>query len=122
MAPGQATLFRRAAARINYLGQDRPDLNVVSRLLAMRMAHPKRGDEEMIKRALRYLKGAPKLIYHYPWEGEIGKLTVYTDSDWGGDKERRRSTSGGVILHGRHLVGHWSKLQASPAPVRGKLN
>ena len=56
MLPGQATLFRRAAARINYLGQDRPDLNVVSRLLAMRMAKPKRGDEEMIKRALRYFK------------------------------------------------------------------
>ena len=56
MAPGQATLFRRAAARINYLGQDRPDLNVVSRMLAMRMANPKRGDEEMIKRALRYLR------------------------------------------------------------------
>ena len=74
----------------------------------------------MIKRALRYLKGAPRLIYHYPWEGGIGNLTVHTDSDWGGDKERRRSTSGGIILHGGHLIGHWSKLQSSPAPSSGE--
>ena len=70
MLPSQATLFRRAAARINYLGQDRPDLNVVSRLLAMRMAEPKRGDEEMIKRALRYLKGTPRLMYQS--HGRVG--------------------------------------------------
>ena len=120
MPSGQATLFRRAAARINYLGQDRPDLNVVSRLLAMKMAKPKRGDEEMIKRALRYLKGTPRLKYHYPWESGMGELTLYTDSDWGGDKEKRRSTSGVVILHGSHLIGHWSKLQNSPAPSSGE--
>ena len=102
------------------MGQDRLDLNVILRLLAMRMAHPKRGDEEMIKRTLRYLKGAPRLTYHYPWESGIGKLTVYTDSDWGGDRQKRRSTSGGVLLHGRHLIGHWSKLQSSPAPSSGE--
>ena len=60
------------------------------------------------------------MVYHYPWEGGIGNLTVFTDSDWGGDKEKRRSTSGGVIFHGRHLVGHWSKLQNSPAPSSGE--
>ena len=42
MSAGDATLFRRAAARVNYLSQDRPDLNVASRLLAMRMANPKK--------------------------------------------------------------------------------
>ena len=51
MPKGQATLFRRGAARINYLSQDRPDLNVASRLLAMRMANPRRGDEILLKEA-----------------------------------------------------------------------
>ena len=53
MSAGDATLFRRAAARVNYLSQDRPDLNVASRLLAMRMANPKKGDELILKRVLR---------------------------------------------------------------------
>ena len=89
----------------------------------MRMACPKRGDEEMIKRALRYLKGAPRVVYHYSWEGEVGNLTVYADSDWGGDKEERRSASGGVIMHGRHLVGHWSlSCNLVPPRVRGRPN
>ena len=47
-------------------------------------------------------------------------MTVYTDSDWAGDKDKRRSASGGVILYGGHLVGHWSKLQNSPAPSSGE--
>ena len=65
MNKGGATLFRRGAARINYLSQDRPDLNVASRLLAMRMANPKKGDELILKRVLRYLKGSPRSVYQY---------------------------------------------------------
>ena len=50
----------------------------------------------------------------------MGSIEVYSDSDWGGDKEKRRSTSGGVMLHGGHLIGHWSKIQNSPAPSSGE--
>ena len=120
MPAGQATLFRRAAARIKYLGQDRPYLNVVSRLLAMKMANPRKGDEALVKRTLRYLKGHSRSIYKYAWGGDMQDLVLYTFSDWAGDKEKRRSASGGVIVYGGHLVGHWSKLQSSPAPSSGE--
>ena len=120
MSGGEATLFRRAVARINYLSQDRPDLCVASRILAMRMATPRKGDESLIKWTLRYLKGHPRMVYQYGWSSGIGGLTLYTDSDWAGEKEKRRSTSGGVIFHGSHLVGHWSKLQSGPAPSSGE--
>ena len=120
MTANEATLFRRAAARVNYLGQDRPDLNVASRLLAMRMAQPKKGDEGILKRVLRYLKGHPRSVYKYEWNAGEGELELYTDSDWAGDREERKSASGGVIMHGGHLIGHWSKLQNSPAPSSGE--
>ena len=120
MNKGEAMLFRRGAARINYLSQDRPDLNVASKLLAMRMANPKKGDEVILKRVLRYLKGNPRSVYQYPWGGDEKDLVLYTDSDWAGDKEKRKSTSGGVLLYGGHLVGHWSKLQSGPAPSSGE--
>ena len=74
----------------------------------------------MVKRVLRYLKGHPRSIYMYPWIEETGILEVFSDSDWGGEKDKRRSTSGGVILYGGHLIGHWSKLQNSPAPSSGE--
>ena len=28
--------------------------------------------------------------------------------------------AGGILLHGTHLMGHWSKIQASPAPSSGE--
>ena len=38
----------------------------------------------------------------------------------GQEKEKRRSTSGGVIFHGDPLIGHWSKIQHGPAPSSGE--
>ena len=119
MSVVDAKKYRRAAARINYLSQDRPDLNVAARLLAMRMANPMCGDEVLVKRVLRYLKGSTRVVYKYMYEDNIGKLVLYTDSDWGGCKSTRRSASGGVLMHGTHLIGHWSKLQGTPAPSSG---
>ena len=108
MSTVDAKKYRRAAARINYLGQDRPDLNVVGRVLAMHMANPKVGDEVLIKRVLRYLKGSPRSVYEFPCVDDLGNLVLYADSDWGGLKKCRRSTIGGVLMHGTHLIAHWS--------------
>ena len=38
-------------------------------------------------------------------------LVVFTDSDWGGGRRTRRSTSGGAVVHGEHLIAHWSRTQ-----------
>ena len=37
------------------------------------------------------------------------------DSDWAGDKETRKSTSGGIIRLGSHCIKTWSVTQSSPA-------
>ena len=39
-------------------------------------------------------------------------ITLYTDSDWAGDKGTRKSTSGGVLLIGSHFIKSWSKGQS----------
>ena len=36
------------------------------------------------------------------------------DSDWAGDKDTRRSTSGGIIKLGGHCIKTWSSTQSSP--------
>ena len=43
---------------------------------------------------------------------EPTEISVYTDADWAGCRRSRKSTSGGVILLGRHCVKAWSKTQA----------
>ena len=47
----------------------------------------------------------------YHWQDKPVSLDAYSDSDWGGDLVTRRSTSGGCILRGDHLLMHWSRTQ-----------
>ena len=58
MSSKDATLFRRAAARINDVALDRPDLSFASRVAAGNMSKHLEGDEMLIKRVIRYLKDA----------------------------------------------------------------
>ena len=44
-----------------------------------------------------------------------GSLKVFTDSDWAGYLETRKSTSGGIITIGEHCLKTWSTNQSSPA-------
>ena len=69
-------------ARVVFLAQDRPDLDVVACTVAKTMAHPKIGDEWLVKRVCRYIKGKPRDAQSYEYQGEAQVLVVQTDSDW----------------------------------------
>ena len=49
MPKDDATKFRRAVARLNYLALDRPDLCVAAGKLRRCMARPREGDEKRLK-------------------------------------------------------------------------
>jgi hypothetical protein len=102
MSPKDATLFRRAAARINYVALDRPDLSFSSRVVAGKVSNSLQGDDLFIKRVIRYLKGRPRVALQYRFQEPNPDIVVMTDSDWAGDEATRRSTSGGVVLNGAH--------------------
>jgi hypothetical protein len=111
----EATVYRRAAARLNYMALDRADLSYASKECSRGMANPTRGDVIRLKRVLRYLKGAPRIVNVFKWQDVYSKLTTYSDSDWAGCSKTRRSTSGGMILRGSHLLAHWSSTQSTVA-------
>jgi hypothetical protein len=115
MCPADATLYRRAAARINYVALDRPDLSFASRVASSCMSNPKEGDDMIVKRIIRYLKGKPRVAIRYKFQEESEGIVVYTDSDWAGDIETRKSTSGGVVCRGSHTISWWCKLQSNIA-------
>jgi len=62
----KAKEFRRAAARINYLDQDRADLSFTAKEISCAMAEPTEADVMRLKRCLRYLKGATQGIHKIP--------------------------------------------------------
>ena len=99
MSHDQASKFRSVAALANYLALDRPDLQVAVWL--------------QLKRVARYLKKYPVLLYEFWEDGEDLELKVFSESDWAGDRDTRRSRSGSVALLAGCTVKSWSNRQAS---------
>ena len=57
MTPKEASMFRGIVARVNFLAQDRSDLQFASKECSRRMSVPRVDDWGMIKRIGRYLVG-----------------------------------------------------------------
>ena len=120
MEDEEATRYRRGVARVNFMAQDRPDLSVPSRVMSQYMANPLEGDEILLKRVIRYLAKYPRSDSIMEWQPCPKFLTVNIDSGWAGDRVTRKSTSGGTVRYGKHLLLHWSKLQATVALSSGE--
>ena len=63
-----------------------------------------------LTRVARYLAGAPQFIQKFEWQTVDAEVRAYTDSDWAGDWTTRKSTSGGVVMSGSHLLMSGSHL------------
>ena len=105
-----ARLFRSYAARANYLALDRADLAQATKELCRRMREPTWADVGALRRVAAYLAGSPRLVYEYLWQAPAD-IQVFADTDYAGCVATRRSTSGGCIMRGTHLIKHWSSTQ-----------
>nr|GEV18951.1 hypothetical protein [Tanacetum cinerariifolium] len=74
------------------------------------LMHEKFQMSAMVKRIFRYLKGHPKLGLWYPKESPFD-LVAYSDSDYGGATQDRKSTTGGCQFLGRRLISWQFKKQ-----------
>jgi len=73
-----------------------------------------------IKRLVRYLKHRHSLIIEFLWQDWPDCIDMFTDSDWAGDRISRKSTSGGAMMFGSHVVKSWSKDQSVIALSSGE--
>ena len=98
---------------MNYMAQDNPMIQFSAKEVCRNMASPEVKDFVKIKRVVRFLKGLGQVELKYEWqeESEAKQITVYVDSDWAGCKKTRRSTTGGVMKVGRHVMRTWSSTQ-----------
>ena len=115
VSKAEATEFRAATARLNFLSQDSPELQYPAKEASREMARPVRGSWRRLKRLVRFLVGREKVVWKYPWQREVGDFEVHADSDWGGKVGSRKSTSGGAIMLGRHCIKTWSSTQGAVA-------
>ena len=103
-----ATLYRAVVARANYLSQDRSDIRYAVKELCRHMSKPTEKDMEKLKKLGRYLAGAPRLVQNMRAQAHIKFLDVWVDTDFAGCLKTRRSTNGGMITFGQHVLKHWS--------------
>lgn len=94
-----------------YLTSTRPDLMFATSLISRYMAKPTELHLQTAKRILRYLRGTLSLGIFYSKGSMEGELLAYTDSDYAGDVEDRRSTSGYACLLNTGAVAWCSKKQ-----------
>ena len=120
VSASESTRYRTIAARCNYLQPDRPDIQYAVKEVCRRMAKPTASAWEMLKRIGRYLKGKPRLIWRYDWQAEVEMIEANSDANWAGCKATRKSTSGGTIALGGHLIKTYSKTQATIAKSSGE--
>ena len=107
----QATKYRALAARANYLARDRTDIMYAVKEICRQMASPTVGARKKLKRLGRYLKGNAMLAMRYPWQGEEKNIVGFSDSDWAGCRVTGKSTSGGALTIGSHLIKAWPHTQ-----------
>ena len=111
----ETTQFRGFAATLNYYAPDCPDLQFVAKEVSRDMSNPSLRSWKKLKRAARYLVGREALVWKYVYQAPVDNLTVWIDSDWGGSREMRKSTSGGAVMWGSHCWKTWSTTQGATA-------
>jgi hypothetical protein len=114
--------FRSRGATLNYLGQDRSDIQYAVKGICQGMSKPTEGGKAKIKRVARYLVGARRLVwrYHEKEDGdEMVHVDVFVDSDWATGWSRK-STSGVMMAVDGVGIKHWSRTQKARALSSGE--
>lgn len=93
----------------------RPDCAYTVGSLAQYLSDPKYSHFQTLKRVLRYLKGTSSYGIKYQRQTKAHDLQGFSDADWAGDKDTRRSTSGYCFLLTSGVISWGSKKQTSVA-------
>ena len=103
------TLYRSLVGALQYLTFTRPDIAFSVHQVCQFMQTPMLAHFTAVKRILRYLKGTINfgLSYH---RGSLD-LKAFSDADWAGDPNDRRSTTGLVVFIGSNPISWSSKKQ-----------
>ena len=108
----ETTMSRAVAARLNYLSQDWPDNTFPTMKLCSKMSRPDAQDLKNMKRVGRFFVGRARVRCLFEWQAYRSALHALAGADQAGDGQSRKSVSGGMILHGKHLIKAWMKQQS----------
>ncbi|KAK2391898.1 putative mitochondrial protein [Trifolium repens] len=102
--------YRRLVGKLNYLTLTRPDISFPVSVVSQFLNSPCESHWNAVVRILKYIKRAPGKGLVFTDNGHTN-IVGYSDADWAGDPNDRRSTSGYCIFIGGNLISWKSKKQ-----------
>ncbi|KAK8931089.1 hypothetical protein KSP39_PZI016659 [Platanthera zijinensis] len=102
--------YRRLVGKLIYLTVTRPDISFAVGVVSWFMHAPRTSHLQAVERILRYLKIAPGQGLVYKPSTSLS-LVAYSDADYAGSIDDRRSTTGFCTYFGGHLITWRSKKQ-----------
>ena len=106
------TSYRSLAGALQYLTITRSDIAYAVQQVCLHMHAPRDVHQTMLKRILRYVKGTVHLGVQLRVVSSP-TITAYSDADWAGCPDTRRSTSGFCVFLGSSLISWSSKRQTT---------
>uniref|UniRef100_A0A0E0E2C1 Reverse transcriptase Ty1/copia-type domain-containing protein n=1 Tax=Oryza meridionalis TaxID=40149 RepID=A0A0E0E2C1_9ORYZ len=104
------TDYRSLTGALQYLAFTRPDISYVVQQICLHMHDPREPHLAALKRILRYTQGTVDHGLHIERSRTVD-LVAYSDADWAGCPDTRRSTSGYAVFLGDNLISWSSKRQ-----------
>ncbi|XP_031276787.1 uncharacterized protein LOC116135231 [Pistacia vera] len=101
--------YQRLVGRLVYLSHTRSDLTYALSIVIQFMHNPGEQHMNAVTRILKYLKHAPGKGIIFTKNTDYQNVNAYTDADWAGAMDDRRSTSGYFTFVGGNLVTWKSK-------------
>ncbi|GAU26487.1 hypothetical protein TSUD_294560 [Trifolium subterraneum] len=104
------TEYRALVGKLLYLTSIRPDIAFLVQQLSQFLDAPTTLHFKAAHKVLRYLKGNPGTGLFFP-RGSSLQLSGFSDADWGGCPDNRRSITGYCFFLGKSLICWKSKKQ-----------
>ena len=106
------SLYRSMIGSLFYLTASRPDISYSVGVCAKYQANPKESHMTALKIIIKNVKTTAEFGMWYS-KDTSDVLTGYFDTDWAGNADDRKTTSGGCFYVGNNLVSWMSKKQNS---------
>ena len=100
----EAHKFRRIIARANFLAQYKIDIRYSVKEAARGVAKPRQSHWDKFLKLAKYLKGHMRYVTKYAKQSGAYSINMYGDSDFAGNIETRKSTSGGIMCWEDHPI------------------
>ena len=112
LSPEEGTKYRSIVGALQYLTLTRPDISFSVNKVCQFVHAPTTVHWTAVKRILRYLQGSVETGLRL-CKSSSTAVSAFSDADWAGCPDDRRSTGGFAIFLGSNLISWNAKKQAT---------